>query len=113
MGAKATVGACPDEATSQSTKPASWQVAGYACDDFSSSRAGLAPTASLSPNQQRWRRFRRNRLGYASLLIFAALFVISLFAEVLSNDRPLVVSYEGELYFPLLKDYPETTVGAA
>jgi microcin C transport system permease protein len=75
------------------------------------SRAGLAPATSLSPSQQRWRRFRRNRLGYASLLVFAVLFVVSLFAEVLSNDRPLVVSYGGELYFPLLKDYPETTFG--
>jgi microcin C transport system permease protein len=73
--------------------------------------SGLAPATSASPNQQRWRRFRRNRLGYASLLIFAVLFVVSLFAEVLSNDRPLVVSYQGELYFSLLKDYPETTFG--
>jgi len=66
---------------------------------------------SLSPNQQRWRRFRQNRLGYASLLIFSALFVLSLFAEVLSNDRPLVASYDGSLYFPLWNDYPETTFG--
>lgn len=70
-----------------------------------------AALPSVSPNQQRWRRFRRNRLGYASLLIFVVLFVVSLFAEVLSNDRPLVISYESELYFPLLKDYPETTFG--
>lgn len=66
---------------------------------------------SLSPNQQRWRRFRQHRLGYVSLLIFTSLFVISLFAEVLSNDRPLIASYQGSLYFPLLRDYPESTFG--
>ena len=67
--------------------------------------------ASLSPNQQRWRRFRQHRLGYLSLLVFSFLFVVSLFAEVISNDRPLIVHYHGENYFPLLHDYPETTFG--
>ncbi len=66
---------------------------------------------SVSPNQQRWRRFRQNRLGFASLLVFASLFVLSLFAEALSNDRPLIISYQGSLYFPLLHDYPESTFG--
>lgn len=66
---------------------------------------------SLSPNQQRWRRFRQHRLGYASLLIFSFLFVLSLFAEVLSNDRPIIASYQGTLYFPILRDYPEITFG--
>lgn len=66
---------------------------------------------SISPGRQRWNRFKRHRLGYASLLIFSALFVASLFAEVISNDRPLLVSYQGQLYFPLFKDYPETTFG--
>ena len=58
-----------------------------------------------------WRRFKRNRRGYVSLWIFAILFGLSLFAEVLSNDKPLAVSFQGELYFPLLKAYPETTFG--
>lgn len=66
---------------------------------------------SLSPNQQRWRRFRRNRLGHASLLIFVVLLTVSLFAEVLSNDRPLIASYQGTLYFPLWNDYAESTFG--
>jgi len=70
-----------------------------------------SPLPSLSPNQQRWRRFRQHRLGYACLLIFACLFVLSLFAEVLSNDRPIVISYQGTLYFPILRDYPEATFG--
>ncbi len=66
---------------------------------------------SVSPNQQRWQRFRRNRLGHASLLVFIVLCVISLFAEVLSNDKPLVLSYNGALYFPLFHTYPESTFG--
>jgi microcin C transport system permease protein len=65
----------------------------------------------LSPRRQMWRRFRQNRLGYASLIIFSILFVVSLFAEVISNDRPLLVRYHGELYTPLWHDYPETTFG--
>jgi microcin C transport system permease protein len=73
--------------------------------------APVSVLASLSPNQQRWRRFRLHRLGYASLLIFLTLFVLSLFAEVISNDRPLLVSYQGSLYAPLLHDYPESTFG--
>ena len=66
---------------------------------------------SVSPNQQRWRRFRQHRLGYASLLIFSALFVLSLFSEVISNDRPLIAYYQGTFYVPLLRDYPESTFG--
>jgi len=66
---------------------------------------------SVSPNRQRWRRFRQHRLGYASLLIFSALFVLSLFAEVISNDRPILAYYQGSLYVPLLRDYPESTFG--
>jgi len=67
--------------------------------------------ASLSPSRRAWQRFRRNRLGYWSLLIFCALVVLSLFAELLSNDRPLVVRYEGQTYWPMVHDYPETTFG--
>ena len=66
---------------------------------------------SRSPGARAWRRFKRNRLGYWSLLIFCALVVGSLFAELLSNDRPLIVRYEGRTYFPLVKDYAETVFG--
>ena len=66
---------------------------------------------SVSPSRRAWQRFRRNRLGYWSLLLFCLLVVFSLFAEVLSNDKPLVVRYQGGLYFPLLKDYSEKTFG--
>lgn len=62
-------------------------------------------------NRRRWRAFRKNRRGYYSLILFLLLFVTSLFAEVLSNDKPLLVNYEGQLYFPLLKSYPETVFG--
>lgn len=66
---------------------------------------------SLSPSRRAWLRFKRNRLGYWSLVIFVVLVAVSLCAELVSNDRPLVVRYEGQLYFPMLKDYPETTFG--
>ena len=72
--------------------------------------AGGAP-ASLSPSRRAWLRFKRNRLGYWSLLVFCALVLVSLCAELVSNDRPLIVRYEGQTYFPMLKDYPEKTFG--
>ena len=66
---------------------------------------------SLSPSRRAWLRFKRNRLGYWSLVLFVALVALSLCAELVSNDKPLVVRYEGQFYFPMLKDYPETTFG--
>ena len=68
-----------------------------------------SPSASPSPSRRAWLRFKRNKLGFWSLVIFTTLVVLSLFADVLSNDKPLVVRYQGELYFPLLKDYSEKT----
>ncbi len=68
-------------------------------------------TPPSSPSRRAWQRFKRNRLGYWSLIVFCLLVLASLFAEVLSNDRPLVVRYEGQTYFPLLNDYPETVFG--
>ncbi|TCO83459.1 microcin C transport system permease protein [Plasticicumulans lactativorans] len=72
-----------------------------------------APAASrgLSPGQRAWRRFRANRRGYWSLWIFAVLFALSLCAEVLSNDKPILVRYQGQWYLPMLVVYPETTFG--
>ncbi len=64
-----------------------------------------------TPNQRRWQRFKANRRGYVSLILFALLFVASLFAEVLSNDKPFVVYYHQHYYFPLFTAYPETTFG--
>ena len=72
----------------------------------------MAPVhASLSPARRAWQRFRRHRLGYASLLAFLAMVVVSLFAEVLSNDKPLVARYEGQWVLPILQSLPETTFG--
>ena len=62
----------------------------------------------LSPlNQRRWHNFKANRRGYWSLWIFIVLFVLALFAEVIANDRPMLISFKGELYSPLINDYPE------
>lgn len=58
---------------------------------------------------RRWKRFKSNRRGYYSLILFTVLFVISLGAEMISNDKPLLVYYGGGLYWPIFKAYPETT----
>lgn len=70
-----------------------------------------ATVVSVSPGRRAWRRFRRNPLGFWSLVVFSILVVLSLFAEVLSTDKPLVVRYEGQTYFPVLRDYSEKTFG--
>ena len=66
----------------------------------------------LSPlNRRRWRNFRRNGRAYWSLLIFAVLFGLSLFAEFIANDKPMLVKNQGSYYFPVFKFYPETAFG--
>ena len=70
-----------------------------------------AASASLSPSRRAWLRFKRNRQGYWSLWLFCALVLVSLFAELVSNDKPLIVRYEGQTYFPMLRDYSEKTFG--
>ena len=59
----------------------------------------------------RWSRFKSNRLGYWSLWIFSILFGLSLCAELIANDKPLVVRYEGQFYFPMIQNHPETVFG--
>jgi len=67
---------------------------------------------ALSPlNRRRWQNFRANRRGAWSLWIFLGLFVASLFAELLVNDRPIVISYKGEILFPVFNNYPESKFG--
>lgn len=66
---------------------------------------------SDSPARRAWRRFRANRLGYWSLVLFLVLTAVSLMAELVSNDRPLLVRYEGQFYLPIVQDVPETTFG--
>ncbi|MGA0563631.1 ABC transporter permease [Ancylobacter sp. VNQ12] len=66
----------------------------------------------LSPiNQRRWINFKRNRRGWWSFWIFAVLFVLTLGAEFIANDKPFLVEYDGGYYFPGLVAYPETTFG--
>ena len=62
-------------------------------------------------NRRRWNNFRANGRGYWSLWLLTVLFVLSLFAEFIANDRPLLVSFKGHLYTPVLVDYPETAFG--
>ncbi len=74
--------------------------------------AGARLGRRLSPLAlRRLHNFRANRRGYWSLWIFLAMFGVSLFAEFIANDRPLVVRYAGHFYFPVLRAYPETTFG--
>lgn len=61
--------------------------------------------------QRKWRTFRLNKRGYWSLWIFIGLFLISLFAEVIANDKPLLIQYKGDFYFPVVKLYSEQTFG--
>jgi microcin C transport system permease protein len=87
-----------------------------AADGLSPIRAGTreegaSAAVSLSPSRRAWQRFRRNRLGFSSLLLFCALVLVSLMAEVVSNDRPLLLKYEGNYYFPIVTVYPEKTFG--
>ena len=70
-----------------------------------------ATAPGLSPSRRAWLRFRRNRLGYRSLVVFCFMVLVSLFAELVSNDRPLLVSYQGHWYVPVLQELPETTFG--
>ena len=67
---------------------------------------------ALSPiNLRRWRNFKANRRGYWSFWIFLVLFVVTLCAEFIANDRPLYISYNDKSYFPVFFTYPETTFG--
>jgi microcin C transport system permease protein len=66
----------------------------------------------MSPlNRRRLAAFRASKRGTWSLALFSLLFVVSLFAEVLANDRPILIYYDGSFYSPLVRDYPETTFG--
>ncbi len=67
---------------------------------------------ALSPlNQRRWRNFRRNGRAFWSLIIFSVLFGLSLFAEFIANDKPILVKYRGEIYTPVFNFYAETEFG--
>lgn len=66
----------------------------------------------LSPlNRRRWQQFRSNRRGWYSLVLFLLLFGFSLGAEFIANDKPIVLSYDGQILIPVLNSYPETKFG--
>ncbi len=86
--------------------------------------AALSPAAPLAPampkqgwikltpiNQRRLANFRANRRGYWSFWIFLVIFVLSLFAEFIANDRPIIARYKGEWLFPVAVTYPEEKFG--
>ncbi len=88
-------------------------------------RPATAPPPALAPpprgrflgrvrtpiNQRRWRNFRANRRAFISLWVFLSLFGFSCLGELFLNDRPILVSYKGELFFPIFVNYPESTFG--
>ena len=85
---------------------------------MTTSAAPLAPALEqkgflkLSPiNRRRLDNFKSNRRGYWSFWIFITLFILSLFAEFIANDRPIIASYKGEILFPVAKNYPEEKFG--
>ena len=66
----------------------------------------------LSPlNQRRLKLFRANRRGFISFWLFLSLFILSLFAELIANDRPIIASYKGEILLPIINEYPEEKFG--
>ena len=72
-------------------------------------RSGGVPLSPL--NRRRWRNFQANRRGWWSFWVFAVLFVASLFAEFIANDKPYLVSYESRWYYPVFVRYAETAFG--
>jgi len=62
-------------------------------------------------NRRRWQNFKSNRRGYWSFWIFMILFFVSLFAELIANDRPFLIKFDGRLYWPAFVSYSETTFG--
>ena len=67
---------------------------------------------NLTPiNQRRFQRFKANKRGWYSLWIFSLLFFVSLFAELLANDNPLLIKFDGEYYYPIIFTYSELEFG--
>ena len=61
--------------------------------------------------KRRLANFRSSRRGMISLAVFGLLFFVSLFADLLANNKPILIRYDGAFYSPILRDYPETTFG--
>ncbi|HTT11201.1 MAG TPA: ABC transporter permease [Burkholderiaceae bacterium] len=80
-------------------------------NDTTSAAGALRPALPRSPNQRAWARFKRNRLGYRSLWILGVVLGLSLLAEFVSNDRPLIAHFNGEFTFPVFHNPAETRYG--
>ncbi|MGI9484145.1 MAG: ABC transporter permease [Hyphomicrobiales bacterium] len=81
-------------------------------EDGENAQLAETHTGRLSPiNQRRWHNFKSNRRGYWSLWIFLFLFFFTLFAEFISNDKPLLIKYEDAFFMPVFNVYPETAFG--
>jgi len=81
---------------------------GFASD---AARQAQQRRRSASPGRRLWLRFKRQRLGYWSLILFLSLYGLSLAGEIICNDKPLIVRYQGQWYFPMANDYAESTFG--
>ncbi len=66
---------------------------------------------AVALNKRRWQNFKANKRGYWSLWLFLFLLIAALCAEFIANDRPILVSYKGELLMPVFVDYPEEKFG--
>ena len=74
--------------------------------------AWISRRMKMTPiNRRRWQNFKANRRGYWSFIVFLVIFVLTLFAEFIANDRPMLVRYKGEFLSPVLVDYPESKFG--
>ena len=62
-------------------------------------------------SQRRWQSFKANKRGWWSLWLFGIIFVLSLFAEFIANDKPIILSFKDKIYYPVFIDYPETAFG--
>ena len=85
------------------TRLATPETDGFIESDTAPGRFRMSPLT-----RRRWENFKANKRGYWSLWIISTMVVLSMFAEFIANDAPLVVGYKGELYFPVLFTYPET-----
>ena len=74
-------------------------------------RSAASSRASSPLNQRRLANFNANRRGFWSLWIFLVLFLLSMVAELIANDRPILVRYDGRFYLPIAQSYPETAFG--
>ncbi len=96
----------PDERAADIAREQTAGIAQMAPESETTKRPRLSPL-----NRRRWQNFTANRRGFWSLWIFLVLFVITGLAELVANDRPLLVEYKGEFYYPIVVDYPEEVFG--